>query len=128
MSLALDLAPNALSAATSLRGVDSLVDDDSLRLDIDADAIMTANMDLAFGRRDAEAVYREFGLAAPEPSQLATPLTDAERSAFEEVIARLRGGRFTNGAEAALYEAGGPEVALAALALAVAVVVVVVLW
>ncbi len=119
----------AADAARRLRKDQTLAYDETLRIDVPAKDITCANFDIAFGRRDAQAVLEAYGLGSyfDEAGRVA-PLTREEQEQFDQIVERLRGCSVTNKFEADLFEAGGPENAILALALAVAVAAWVWLW
>jgi predicted alpha/beta-fold hydrolase len=120
---------SAADAARQLRKEDTLAHDATLRIDVPARDITSANFDIAFGRRDAQTVLDDFGLGGYFDSETrVAPLTKEEQEQFNQIVERLRGCSVTNKFEADLYEAGGPENAILALALAVAVAAWVWLW
>ncbi len=119
----------AADAARRLRKDDTLAHDHTLRIDVPANDITSANFDIAFGRRDAKEVLEAYGLGSYGDSASRTvPLTTEEQEQFDQIVQRLRGCSVTNKFEADLFEAGGPENAVLALALAVAVAAWVWLW
>ena len=119
----------AADAARRLRKDDTLAHDATLRIDVPAKDITSANFDIAFGRRDAQAVLDSYGLGSYfDSAHRVAPLTTEEQEQFDQIVQRLRGCSVTNKFEADLWEAGGPENAILALALAVAVAAWVWLW